>query len=655
MNERQHTKSRSLNYLKGIEVIRTYLHTLQGTPGVYRMVNLTGDVVYVGKAKNLKKRVGSYTNLSRHSNRLRRMIAETATMEFVSTHTEAEALLLESNLIKKLSPRYNILLKDDKSFPLILVTEDHSFPQILKHRGAQKRVGQYFGPFASTWAVNETLTFLQRVFLLRTCSDNVFDSRSRPCLLYQIKRCSAPCVGRINSKDYSDLVFQAIDFLKGQNRDIQKTLAIEMQKASDLLEFEKAAQFRDRIQALTKIQAHQDINISDLKSTDVIAIHHAGGQFCIQNFFVREGTNYGNRAYFPANTSEESLETVLEAFLGQFYAKSEPPKQIIVNIRIPNRHLIEQAMTIRAGRKVNIITPRRGDKKMLCTHAEENAREALTRRMSENATQKKLLADLATTLGSSKAINRIEIYDNSHVSGTAAVGAMVVAGNEGFIKNAYRKFNIKGIDISEVKAKSNSNEQMYEVSQIPSKSQHNDYITNDDYAMMREVLTRRFSNLMKDIKEKQYGQWPDLVLVDGGKGQLSMATQVMIEMGIKDVLVAAIAKGPNRNAGKERIFLPGKKPIILNDRDPVLYFLQRLRDEAHRFAIGTHRKKRNKKIYKSILDEIPGIGGLRKKALLHHFGAAKAVAQAGLNDLKTVDGISAKMANKIYDWFHSHR
>ena len=645
----------------GVEIIRSYLKTLPNTPGVYRMINARDDVLYVGKAKSLKKRVASYTNLMRQSNRLRRMIMETVSMEFVTTHTEAEALLLEANLIKRYAPRYNILLRDDKSFPLILVTEGHPYPQILKHRGAQKRKGSYYGPFASVWAVNETLTFLQRVFLLRTCTDSVFEARTRPCLLYQIKRCSAPCVERVSEAGYAELVSQARDFLSGRSQDIQQALAKKMQTASDALDYEEAAQYRDRIQALTRIQAHQDINLAGLAATDVIAVHHAGGQCCIQVFFFRGGHNYGNRAYFPAHTRDETAESVLEAFLGQFYATTPPPRQILLNIKTPSQRLVEEALALRADHRVRIMVPSRGDKRKLALHAEANAREALSRRMSESATQRKLLEGLARVLELDGTPERIEIYDNSHVSGTSAVGAMVVAGPDGLAKNAYRKFNIKGAASKSQRIPSSDQATgpsadhapgIADNPQQPFVADDVGYEPGDDYAMMREVLTRRFSRVMKEDPDRDRGHWPNLVLVDGGKGQLGIACEVMAELGIDDVAVAAVAKGPDRNAGRERIFLPNKPPINLEARDPVLYFIQRLRDEAHRFAIGTHRKKRGKSIQKSALDEISGIGAQRKKALLHHFGAASAVSQAGRSDLQAVEGISEAMANKIYDWFH---
>jgi len=608
----------------GVAVIDSYLRMLPGNPGVYRMINAKGDVLYVGKAKSLKKRVASYTKLDRQSIRIRRMIAETHGMEFVTTHTEAEALLLEANLIKQYKPRYNILLRDDKSFPSILITGDHPYPQILKHRGARARKGDYFGPFASAWAVNESLTVLQRAFLLRSCSDNVFESRTRPCLLYQIKRCSGPCTGRIGAADYRDLVSQARRFLTGESRAIQQELAERMQAASDRQAYEEAAQFRDRIRAMTRIQAHQDINLEGIDEADVIAAHQAGGQTCVQVFFFRGGSNYGNRAYFPSHAGDEDAATVLEALLGQFYAGRPPPKLVLVSHRLPNQALVERALTVHGQRKVAVVCPTRGAKFGLITHALQNAREALSRRLAESASQRRLLEGLADALGLEAPPERIEVFDNSHVAGKHAIGAMIVAGADGFVKNAYRTFTIKNTEIA----------------------------PGDDYAMMREVLTRRFARALKEDPEQARSAWPDLVLIDGGQGQLAVARDVFQELGIDDIAVAAIAKGPDRHAGRERIFLPEREPIQLEARDPVLYFLQRMRDEAHRFAIGTHRAKRAKATTLSVLDDIPGIGARRKKALLHHFGAARAVAQAGRADLEAVEGISKAIANKIYDWFH---
>lgn len=627
----------------GIECIKDYLPRLPMGVGVYRMLNRRGDVLYVGKAKSLRKRVTSYTNLTRQSNRIRRMVNETVSMEFVSTHTEAEALLLESDLIKRYAPRYNILLRDDKSFPAILVTGDHDYPQVLKHRGARKRKGQYFGPFASVWAVNETLTFLQRVFLLRTCTDSVFESRTRPCLLYQIKRCSAPCVGRIGPDAYSELVSQARDFLAGKNHNIQQTLADEMQKASDALDFEVAAQYRDRIRALTRIQSHRGMSLSGTTPTDVIAIHQSAGQSCVQVFFFRGGNNYGNRAYYPSHAREADAGEVLEAFMGQFYAKTPPPRRILVSDAVPNRDLLEKALAIRGEHKVGIVVPQRGEKRDLIEAALVNAREALGRRMSESASQRKLLEGLAEKLGLDGAPERIEVYDNSHVQGRDAVGAMIVAGPEGMMKQAYRKFTMK--NAKPVTGSAAPVEGLADEKQAA-------YTAGDDYGMMREMLTRRFSRALREDPDRESGQWPDLLLIDGGKGQLQVAREVLEDLGIDDVTIASVAKGPDRNAGRETIYVPGCPAINLMSRDPVLYFIQRLRDEAHRFAIGTHRGKRGKAVHKSALDEIPGIGAARKKALLHHFGAISAIEQAGKRDLAAVAGISDAIAERIYGWFH---
>ena len=608
----------------GVAIIEGYLKTLPGMPGVYRMLNGRGDALYVGKAKNLKKRVASYCNLKRQSNRLRRMIGETVSMEFVTTHTEAEALLLEANLIKRYKPRYNILLRDDKSFPKILLTGDHAYPQVIKHRGAASRKGEYFGPFASAWAVNETLTVLQRGFFLRTCSDSVFGNRSRPCLLYQIKRCSAPCVGYISDKAYGDLVGEARAFLSGQSQKIQRGFSTRMQKASDELDFEAAAIYRDRIAALTRIQAHQDINPSGIVEADVMAVYQAGGHSCVQVFFFRGGRNYGNRAYYPSHTKDDDEAAVLEAFIGQFYDNKDAPRKILLSHRLDGQALIAEALGVRAGRKVDVSRPQRGDKLKLVEHALTNAREALGRRMSESASQRALLDGLAKLLELDASPERIEVYDNSHVSGTQAIGAMIVAGPEGMMKNAYRKFTIRGKDMA----------------------------PGDDYAMMHEVLSRRFTLARKEDPDRDRGMWPDLILLDGGVGQLGVAVKVFAELGIDDVALAAIAKGPDRNAGRERIFRVGRDPLSPAARDPVLYFLQRLRDEAHRFAIGFHRQKRGKAAVKSSLDGVPGIGPKRKKALLHLFGSAGAVEAAGLADLEAVDGVSKAMAKKIYDWFH---
>ena len=609
----------------GVTVIESHLRTLDASPGVYRMINAAGDVLYVGKAKNLNKRVASYTNLTRQPNRLRRMISETASMEFVTTHTEAEALLLEANLIKRYKPRYNILLRDDKSFPKIILTGGHPFAQVMKHRGVENKQGDYFGPFASVWAVNETLTILQRAFFLRTCSDSVFANRTRPCMLYQIKRCSAPCVERIDAAGYAELVAQARAFLTGESQKIQRGLALRMQKASDEQDYEAAAGFRDRIRALTRVQAHQGINLADIKEADVIAAHQAGGHTCIEVFFFRGGRNFGNHAYYPSHARDEDAPQVLEAFIGQFYDNKQPPRLLLLSHHLPNQSLIADALAVKSGHKVAVVCPQRGDKLGLVEHALSNAREALGRRLSESASQRRLLEGLAEALDLEAVPERIEVYDNSHISGTKAIGAMIVAGPEGMMKNAYRKFTIKNPDTT----------------------------PGDDYAMMREVLTRRFSRALKEDPERARGGWPDLVLIDGGAGQLSVTLEVLKELDIDDVIVAGIAKGVERNAGRERIFLPGRAPISLVPRDPVLYFLQRLRDEAHRFAIGFHRQKRGKAVTKSSLDGVPGIGPKRKKALLHHFGSAPSVEAAGLADLEAVEGVSGAMAKKIYDWFHT--
>ena len=616
----------------GVEVIRSYLRTLPGSPGVYRMLGEGGDALYVGKAKNLKKRVANYTVPQRQSMRIRRMIAQVRSMEFVTTHTEAEALLLESNLIKRLTPRYNILLRDDKSFPYILVTGDHAFPRVVKYRGARTREGEYFGPFASAGAVNESLAVLQRAFLLRTCADTVFDARTRPCLLYQIKRCSGPCAGIVGEDDYGELVDQARAFLTGRSQEIQRDLAKRMQEASDAMNYEKAAGYRDRIRAMTTIQSRQDINMAVIGDADLIGMHTAGGQACIQVFFVRSGQNYGNRAYFPSQAADAEPAQILEAFIGQFYADKQPPKLILLSHQVAEKTLLAEALCERAGYKVVLEVPQRGDKKNLVQLAATNAEAALGRRFVESVSQRRHLDGLAQIMGIDGQIERIEVYDNSHIQGTNAVGGMIVAGPEGFIKNAYRKFNIKT------------------GAQFPSAQR--DAPAGDDYAMMREVLTRRFSRALGEDPDRTSGQWPDLVLIDGGLGQLSIALEVFAELGVRDVCVCAIAKGPNRNAGEERLFLPGRDPIRLDPQDPVLYFLQRLRDEAHRFAIGTHRAKRAKSMEKSPLDEIPNVGGARKKALLHHFGSARAVGQAGLGDLEAVEGISKGLARRIYDWFH---
>lgn len=609
---------------RGVEVIRETLRTLPDSPGVYRMLNGRGDALYVGKAKSLKKRVVAYTRLEQLPLRLQRMVRETDSMEVITTHTEAEALLLESNLIKKLKPRYNILLRDDKSFPYLVITGGHDYPQVIKHRGAKSLAGEYFGPFASAGAVNEVVNTVQKAFLLRSCSDTVFANRTRPCLLYQIKRCSAPCVDRISKADYAALVADARAFLSGQSRAIQDELIRRMEAHAENLEFEEAALLRDRVRAMARITAQQGIALGDLDDADVLAIHQAGGQSCIQVFFFRMGQNYGNRAYFPAHADEAGAGEVLEAFIGQFYANRRPPGLVLLSEAVPNHDLIAEALRLRAGHKVTVATPKRGDKAKAVEHARTNAREALGRRMAESSAQRKLLAGLAEVFHMDAPPKRVEVYDNSHVQGSHAVGGMIVAGPEGFMKNAYRKFNIKDPTVT----------------------------PGDDYAMMREVLTRRFTRARKEDPDRDRGQWPDLVLIDGGQGQLNAARWVLEDLGIDDVTLVSIAKGPDRNAGRETYFMPGRAPFTLPPTHPVHYFLQRLRDEAHRFAIGSHRARRSKAIGQSQLDSLPGIGPKRKKALLHAFGSAKGVAEAGLADLENVEGISAQLAKKIYDHFH---
>ncbi len=622
----------------GRAAIQKALETMPAAPGVYRMLAQDGEVLYVGKAKNLKNRVRNYAQPAGLNTRTLRMIAETRAMEVVTTHTEVEALLLESNLIKRLRPRYNILLRDDKSFPFIVITADHEWPQLAKHRGARNRKGEYFGPFASATSVNRTLNTLQKAFPLRSCSDSIFASRTRPCLQYQIRRCAGPCVGRIDREAYEELVTEARDFLSGRSRQVQNTLSERMEAASAELAFETAAIYRDRLRALAHVQAHQGINVAAVGEADVIAIHMEAGQSCIQVFFFRAGQNWGNRAYFPTHGKERSPAEVLSAFMGQFYDDKPPPKEILLNEWPENHELIAEALSIKAERKVRLHRPARGQRRELVSHALTNAREALARRLAESASQRRLLEAVADLFALDGPPQRIEVYDNSHIMGTDAIGAMIVAGPEGLQKNAYRKFNIKNENLT----------------------------PGDDYGMMREVLHRRFSRLLKaqaaaesgDDDEsggedaRVAGEWPDLVLIDGGAGQLSAAREVFADLGVAGVALAAIAKGPDRNAGLERIFLPDKPEISLAPRSPVLYFLQRLRDEAHRFAIGTHRARRAKRMDRSALDSIPGVGPGRKRALLNHFGSARAVETAGLSDLEVVDGISRAVAQRIYDFFH---
>ena len=612
----------------GPAVIAAALGALPRSPGVYRMVGAKGEVLYVGKARNLKKRVASYVNVARLPERLRRMVMQTGSVEVIATHTEVEAMLLEANLIKRLKPRCNILLRDDKSFPYILLRRDHPWAQLTKHRGARKREGEYFGPFASAGAVNQTLSALQRAFLLRSCADSIFASRTRPCLQYQIKRCTAPCVGRIRPEDYRALVDEARAFLSGKSRQVQNRLAARMQEASQALEFEAAAVYRDRIRALTQIQASQDINVASVGEADVVAAHQEGGQTCVEVFFFRAGQNYGNRAYFPAHAGGADAAEVLSAFLGQFYQNKHVPRRIVVSHPLPEQALLEQALSVRAGRRVRVARPLRGARRKLVEHALDNARLALARKLSESAAQIRLLESLARRLGLEAPPRRIEVYDNSHISGTDAVASMIVAGPEGYIKNAYRKFTIKNVGEGGI-------------------------VPGDDYAMMRQVLTRRFTRLVKQEPGLEPDARPDLIIVDGGAGQLRTALEVFADLGVDDVAVVAIAKGSDRNAGRERLYLPGRPPLSLESREPVLYFLQRLRDEAHRFAIGAHRAKRAKATGRSTLDDVPGVGGKRKRALLQHFGSARGVAQAGIADLEKVAGISRAMAQTIYDYFHA--
>ncbi len=607
----------------GVAAIETALATMPANPGVYRMLDAKGDALYVGKARSLKRRVAAYTQLGRLPERLRRMVTETAALEIVTTHTEAEALLLEANLIKRLKPRFNIVLRDDKSYPWLMLTEDHPFPQIAKHRGAQLRKGSYWGPFASAWAVNQTVTAMQRVFLLRSCADTVFSNRTRPCLLYQIRRCSAPCVGRISQEDYARLTAQAKAFLAGKSASVQKELAAEMEQAAEALEFEHAAAVRDRIRALTFVQGSDVINPASLQDADIIAAWQMAGQTCVQVFFVRGGRNNGNRAFFPTHARQEEAGTVLAAFVAQFYDDKPPPPCVLTNHPLPEQELVAEALSLKAGRKVEIVVPQRGEKRAVVQHAELNAREALERKLAEAAGQAKLLEGVAQVFHLAAPPERIEVYDNSHIMGANPYGVMIVAGPEGFTKAAYRKFSIRG-----------------------------QLTPGDDFAMMREVLQRRFGRALREQAEGEKPGWPDLVLIDGGAGQLSAAREVLADLGVADVPLVAIAKGPDRDAGREWFFTDGLEPFQLPPRDPVLYFLQRLRDEAHRFAITTHRTGRSKTLTRSELDEISGIGAARKRALLNHFGSARGVKMAGLADLEAAPGISRETARRVYAHFH---
>jgi len=623
--------------LEGAALIKDQVKRLPDTPGVYRMMGADGEVLYVGKARSLKKRVTQYAQGRFHTQRVAHMVHLTRSMEFVSTKTETEALLLEINLIKQLKPRFNVQMRDDKSFPEILIRRDHRAAQIRKHRGAHTIPGDYFGPFASAWAVNRTVNCLQKAFLLRSCSDSVFEARTRPCLLHQIKRCSAPCVDLISPGDYDQLVEQAHDFLRGKSRAVMTQLSEEMTAAAEAMEYERAARLRDRIRALSSVSQEQSINPQTLEEADVFAVHAEGGQACIQVFFFRAGQNWGNKAYFPrvantiANAAEEgggeegiSEESgILDAFLGQFYDAQQLPRLILLSHDVPNRELLTEAFSLKAGRKVEISRPQRGEKSELVHHALTNAREALGRRMAESSAQGKLLEGVGEVFGLETPPERIEVYDNSHIMGTNAIGGMIVAGPEGFQKNQYRKFNIKSTELT----------------------------PGDDYGMMREVLQRRFARLVKDEEAGEPTPRPDLVLVDGGAGQLAAATEVMADLGLDDIAVVGVAKGPDRDAGLERFFMPGKTPFMLEPKSPVLYYLQRLRDEAHRFAIGAHRARRKMEMTKNPLDEIEGVGPGRKRALLHAFGSARGVSRAAVADLVKVDGVSEPLAQRIHDFF----
>jgi excinuclease ABC subunit C len=636
----------------GPEVIAGYLKLLPASPGVYRMLDAAGDVIYVGKARSLKARVSNYARAGSHTNRIARMIASTVSMEFVTVRTEAEALLLEANLIKRFRPRYNVLLRDDKSFPYILITRDHRAPQITKHRGARGQKGDYFGPFASAGAVNRTINMLQRAFLLRSCSDSVFETVTRPCMLHQIKRCSAPCTGEIAPADYDALVDEAVRFLRGESQNLRDMYKTMMTEAADALEFERAAKYRNRLWALAHVTADQTINPDGVEEADVFAAHQEGGQTCVEVFFFRTGQNWGNRAYFPKADRSLPVEEILDAFIAQFYDDKPVPRLILLSHEVPSQALLAEALSIKAERKIEIRVPERGAKTGLVAHAAQNAREALGRKLAETSSQGRLLEGVAERFELAAVPRRVEVYDNSHISGTNAVGAMIVAGPEGFVKGQYRKFNIRSEGLT----------------------------PGDDYAMMREVLTRRFKRLAEmgavsfsksplldtetdaDAKMKlspfppepaELPTAPDLVLIDGGLGQLSVAREVFAELGITGIALVGVAKGPDRDAGREHFHIPGRaKSLMLEPRDPVLYFVQRLRDEAHRFAIGTHRAKRAKALGVNPLDEIGGIGPTRKRALLSHFGSAKSVSRAGIEDLKAVPGISAELAQKIYDFFH---
>ena len=610
--------------LVGMALIQDEVKRLPDAPGVYRMLGEGGEALYVGKAKSLKKRVTHYAQGRFHTQRIAHMVHLTRSMEFTTTRTETEALLLESNLIKRLKPRFNVVLRDDKSFAEILIRRDHAAPQIRKHRGAHSIPGDYFGPFASTWAVNRTVNILQKAFLLRSCSDSVYETRTRPCMLHQIKRCSAPCTGLISEAGYMELVEEAHDFMRGRSRAVMKRLSDEMSAAAEDMEFEIAARLRDRIRALSAISMEQGINPETVDEADVFALHAEGGQACVQVFFFRAGQNWGNRAYFPRVDKADDDGDILDAFLGQFYEDKPIPRLILLSHVVPNQALLEEAFAPIAGRKVEIAVPQRGEKRQLVQHALTNAREALGRKMAESSAQSKILAAVCEAFGLEGSPERIEVHDNSHIMGTNAVGGMIVAGPEGFLKNQYRKFNIRSQDLT----------------------------PGDDYGMMREVLTRRFGRMVKEEEAGENPPRPDLVLIDGGAGQLAAALEIMADLGVDDIAVVGVAKGPDRDAGLERFFMPGKEPFMLEPKSPALYYLQRLRDEAHRFAIGSHRVRRSIEMRKNPLDEIDGVGPGRKKALLHAFGSAKGVSKASVADLAKVEGVSSQLAQRIYDFFH---
>ena len=614
---------KSLGMMKiGLSIIQEVVKTLPSSPGVYQMLNEQGEALYVGKARSLKKRVPAYTRFAQLPNRLRRMVSETRSMQIVTTHTEVEALLLEINLIKQLMPRYNVLLRDDKSFPHILIARDHEFPQLIKHRGAQKRPGNYFGPFASAGSVNRTLTAMEKAFLLRSCSDSIFKARTRPCLMFQIKRCSAPCVGKISRDEYASLVEEAFNFLTGNSQNIHDTMAERMNGAAERLDFETAAAYRDRIRALAHISSHQDINIEGVGDADVFALAEKGGQTCIQVFFYRGGQNFGGRAFFPSRVQDLGPADAMLAFLGQFYSDRSPPSQVLTSIMPSEVNLLEQALSLKAKRRVQIKAPSRGRKRRVIEHASSNAEDALGRRLSESATHRRLLDGLAEAFELDGTPDRIEIYDNSHLSGTNPVGGMVVAGPLGFEKNQYRKFNIRSA------------------------------AGNDDFDMMREVMFRRFKRAQRAEEAGEEVIWPDLLLIDGGKGQLSAVRKTLSEIGIDNIPVIGIAKGLERDAGRERFFVEGRESFLLPPNSPVLHYLQRLRDEAHRYVIGAQRKRRAKAISENPLDDVPGVGASRKKALLLRFGSAKAVSRAGFDDLQSTPGISAALAQRIYEHFN---